>query len=175
MLRLKYRPVIRALARALVCAAAPLSASLAQTGDDETGGGNLGVAGAPRPKVEKDAQYYLGRGGYDVKVFFQQGQSFENIRAHVYYEPLIYLVTDESGGLRHDIRTNERRWQLIRVILRQKCSPAALGARKGVVGPCLQRQFSNALLAIVVEAREDLRVVEVFVTNRAGDLLLQLF
>ena len=113
MLRLKYRPVIRALARALVCAAAPLSASLAQTGDDETGGGNLGVAGAPRPKVEKDAQYYLGRGGYDVKVFFQQGQSFENIRAHVYYEPLIYLVTDESGGLRHDIRTNERRWQLI--------------------------------------------------------------
>ena len=35
--------------------------------------------------------------------------------------------------------------------------------------------MSDALLAVVVEAREDLGVAEVFLTNRAGDLLLKLF
>ena len=34
--------------------------------------------------------------------------------------------------------------------------------------------MSDALLAVVVETREDLGVREVFLTNRAGDLLIQL-
>ena len=35
--------------------------------------------------------------------------------------------------------------------------------------------MSDALLAVVVEAREDLGVAEMFLTNGAGDLLIQLF
>ena len=35
--------------------------------------------------------------------------------------------------------------------------------------------MSDALCAVVVKTREDLRVAEVFLTNWAGDLLLQLF
>ena len=68
----------------------------------------------------------------------------------------------------------KRRGQLIGVILRQNCSPSALGARKGAVGPCSEGQLSDALLAVVVEAREDLGIAEVLLTNGTGDLLLQL-
>ena len=64
--------------------------------------------------------------------------------------------------------------KLIGVILRQNHSPSALGTRKGVVGPCSEGQLSDTLLAIVVEVREDLGVMEVFMTNGAGYLLLQL-
>ena len=68
----------------------------------------------------------------------------------------------------------KRRGQLIGVILMQNSFPSALGTRKGAVGPCLTDQLSDALLAVVVEAREDLGVAEALLTNRAGDLLLQL-
>ena len=66
-----------------------------------------GVGGSVRPKVEMDAQYALGRGGYHVKVFFQENKTFSNLDAHVFYEPLIYLVTEEDGGLRHTIKEEE--------------------------------------------------------------------
>ena len=69
----------------------------------------------------------------------------------------------------------KRRGQLIGVILRQKGFPPALGARKGAVGPGSEGQLSDALLAVVVEAREDLGFAEVLLTNGASDLLLQLF
>ena len=65
----------------------------------------------------------------------------------------------------------KRRGQLIGVILRQNSSPSALRARKGAVGPCSEGQLSDALLAVVVEAREDLGVAEVLLTNGAGDLI----
>ena len=69
----------------------------------------------------------------------------------------------------------KRRGQLIRVILMQNNFPPALGTHKGTVGPCSTGQLLDALLAVVVEAREDLGFAEVLLTNRAGNLLLQLF
>ena len=61
-----------------------------------------GVAGLPRPKVSSDAQYDLARGGYPVRIFFQEGRSFTHHDAHVFYEPLIYLQTDDHGTpIRH--------------------------------------------------------------------------
>ena len=57
--------------------------------------------------------------------------------------------------------------------MRQNNSLSALGTHKGTVGSCLKGKLSDALFA-VVKAREDLRVPEVFLTNREGDLLLQL-
>ena len=71
------------------------------------------VASAVRPKVEMDAQYALGRGGYDVKVFFQEDRTFRNLDAHVFYEPLIYLTTEGDGGLRHEILETRDGAQLI--------------------------------------------------------------
>ena len=64
------------------------------------------TARLPRPKVAADAQYDLGRGGYPVRVFFEEGKSFSHPTAHVFYEPLIYLVTTDEGKLRHHIRGN---------------------------------------------------------------------
>ena len=61
------------------------------------------TARLPRPKVAADAQYDLGRGGYRVRIFFEAGKSFNNPTAHVFYEPLIYLITDETGQLKHHI------------------------------------------------------------------------
>ena len=61
------------------------------------------TARLPRPKVAADAHYDLGRGGYPVGFYFEEGKSFSNPTAHGFYEPLIYLVTDDEGGLKHYI------------------------------------------------------------------------
>ena len=61
----------------------------------------------------------------------------------------------------------KRRWQLIGVVLRQKGSPPAFGARKGAVGSGSEGQLSDALFAVVVEAGEDLGLAEVVLTNGA--------
>ena len=68
--------------------------------------GGESTARLPRPKVAADAQYDLGRGGYPVRVFFEEGKSFSHPTAHVFYEPLIYLMTTDEGKLRHHIRGN---------------------------------------------------------------------
>lgn len=73
-----------------------------------------GEAGPARPKVEMDAQYALGRGGHDVRVFFQEGKTFTNLDAHVFYSPLIYLTTEEGGDeLYHKVVPGEDGWLLI--------------------------------------------------------------
>ena len=59
---------------------------------------------AARPKVTEDESYYLGRGGYPVRVFFEEGTEFGDGTANVYYEPLLYVLTDEEGQLRHKIK-----------------------------------------------------------------------
>lgn len=58
----------------------------------------------PRPKVSSDESYQLKRGGadvggYPIRIYFQTEKSFSNLDAHVFYEPLIYLETDEHGAL----------------------------------------------------------------------------
>ena len=66
-----------------------------------------GEAGPARPKVEMDAEYALGLGGHDVRVFFQEGKTFTDLDAHVFYSPLIYLRTKEdSDELDHEISPN---------------------------------------------------------------------
>lgn len=74
-----------------------------------------GVTGTPRPKVVMDGKYDLGIGGYAVGVYFQEYKTFTDLDAHVFYEPLIYLVTDEQGGVDHQIdRAREGAgWQLM--------------------------------------------------------------
>lgn len=65
-----------------------------------------GAAGLPRPKVSSDAQYYLGRGGYPVRIFFQEGTSFIHHDAHVFYEPLVYMEANDYGTLIRHIDDN---------------------------------------------------------------------
>ena len=57
--------------------------------------------------------------------------------------------------------------QLTGVISGQNGSPPALGACKGTVGSGSEGQLSDALLAVIVEAGEDLGLAEVVLTNGA--------
>ena len=67
---------------------------------------NESTARLPRPKVAHDAQYDLGLGGYPVRIFFEEGKSFADPTGHVFYEPLIYLQTDNEGKLKNSIDDN---------------------------------------------------------------------
>ena len=75
--------------------------SLAQGDGDDT-------ARLPRPKVSSDAQYQLERsginvGGYAIRVYFEEGKTFTDLDAHVFYEPLVYLKTDQHGALLRNV------------------------------------------------------------------------
>ena len=75
--------------------------SLAQGDDDDT-------ARLPRPKVSSDAQYQLDRGGIDVggypiRIYFEESKTFTDLDAHVFYEPLVYLETDQHGALLRNV------------------------------------------------------------------------
>ena len=58
--------------------------------------GGASTTEPPRPKVDEIATVNLGRGGYDLPIFIQQGKMPENKDAHVYYTPLVYLVVDKA-------------------------------------------------------------------------------
>lgn len=73
------------------------------------------TAGLPRPKVAADAQYDLGRGGYPVRIFFEEGKSFADPTAHVFYEPLIYLIDGGEDKLKFHIRDNGELILFIRI------------------------------------------------------------
>ncbi len=49
---------------------------------------------------------------------------------------------------------------------------ATLWTRERLVGGCPSGQFEDALFAVVVETREDLRLCVVFLTDSTSDLLL---
>ena len=97
--------------------------------------------------------------GLRSRTHFANGFHFSMCFYH-FRTQLLHSVDEKCSG------------QLIGVVLRQNRSSSAFWADKGTIGPCLYGQLSDALLAIVVEAREEFGVAEVFVTNRAGDLLL---
>ena len=65
-----------------------------------------------RPKVVHDHQVHIGRGGYAVKVYFEEGKTFNDPDAHVFYEPLIELEQDENGKLEHELRQDGDSWVL---------------------------------------------------------------
>lgn len=53
-------------------------------------------------------------GGADTpcKVYFEEGKTFSDPDAHVFYEPLIYLELDENGKLEHELRQEGDSWVL---------------------------------------------------------------
>ena len=65
-----------------------------------------------RPKVVHDHQVHIGRGGYAVKVYFEEGKTFSDPDVHVFYEPLIYPELDENGKLEHELRQDGDSWVL---------------------------------------------------------------
>ena len=73
-----------------------------------------GIAGTPRPKNQADGfvQLKYGNGTRDVGVYFVAGTTFENHTAHVYFEPVIFLLA-EAHGLRYKIVIEDGRPLLI--------------------------------------------------------------
>ncbi len=61
------------------------------------------ASGLARPKTTQDG-VLEGFGGYAMRYYFQEGKDFTDKDAHVYYEPMIYLVTNEKGELEHEIK-----------------------------------------------------------------------
>lgn len=59
-----------------------------------------------------DHQVAIEGGGYAVKVYFEEGKTFSDPDAHVFYEPLIYLELDENGKLEHELRRDGDSWVL---------------------------------------------------------------
>ena len=49
-----------------------------------------------------------------------------------------------------------------------------LGKRNGLLMPVLRASFEDALLAVVVKAREDLWLCVVLLTDRTSDILLKI-
>ncbi len=52
--------------------------------------------GSVRPKVVKDGNIEGLGGGYDPRFYFQEGKSRDDEGAHVYFEPLLYLIEEEN-------------------------------------------------------------------------------
>ena len=89
--------------------------TLAQVGVPGDAAGREGDVSAnkeARPKVLHDHQVHIGRGGYAVQVYFEEGKTFSDPDAHVFYEPLIYLERDENGKLEYELRQDGDSWVL---------------------------------------------------------------
>ena len=89
--------------------------TLAQVGVPGDAAGQEGGASAnkeARPKVVHDHQVRIEGGGYGVRVYFEEGKTFSDPDAHVFYEPLIYLELDENGKLEHELRQDGDSWVL---------------------------------------------------------------
>ena len=67
------------------------------------------TASLPRPKVKEHGHLQLKNkkgepiGGYEIAYYLQEGKTFRDQDAHVFYEPLLYLETEE-GKLKKTIR-----------------------------------------------------------------------
>lgn len=61
------------------------------------------AAGTPRPKIQTEGSVPLGRGGYDPKVFVSAGTGIDQSNIYLYHEPLIFVLTDSEGRIKHDI------------------------------------------------------------------------
>ena len=65
------------------------------------------IVSGSRPKIDHDATVTLLRGGYGLRIFFQENRTTNTLSdAHVFYEPLIYLLTNGEGRPLHRIEDN---------------------------------------------------------------------
>ena len=68
---------------------------------------DTGTEGLARPKVKADGQIEIKDAGYNVRYYLQEGKDATDLDAKVYYEPVIYLETDEENKIRHAINTKK--------------------------------------------------------------------
>ena len=56
----------------------------------------------PRPKIDHDATVPVLRGSYGLRIYFQENRTAHTLNdSHVFYEPLIYLLTNDQGRFLH--------------------------------------------------------------------------
>lgn len=63
-----------------------------------------GTAKPPRPKVLHDHKFSYGPEAYPVFIYFEEGKSFGDATAHVFYSPVLFLVTNEDGSINKKVR-----------------------------------------------------------------------
>ena len=57
---------------------------------------------APRPRIDHNATVQVSRGDYGLRIFFQENRTTDTLNdSHVFYEPLIYLLTNDQGRPLH--------------------------------------------------------------------------
>lgn len=96
-----------------LCAMSPMPL-FAQDGE-----GSVSTGSTPRPKIRSEGQVSIEHGGYDPRVFVAEGNTIDQSEIYLFHEPLVFVVTKNSGELLHNIDDAGRltlflRWDLFR-------------------------------------------------------------
>ena len=88
-----------------------------------------GVAKSPRPEVKRDGTFAVEGVNYEIDYYFQEGKSYQDEDAHVYYAPAFHLTVEEDLSIRHHI--DEGNGSLTLYFQRAADSEATVNALRG--------------------------------------------
>ena len=120
---MNHRFVVMLVAAVSINSVQPMAALAQEQEQSLPATTGTGTGSAARPKVEQDGDFRVDGIGYTLPYYFQEGRSFKDLDAHVFYAHPFHLVVDENQSIRFDYDQESR---TLTIFVRRPASSEAI-------------------------------------------------